>query len=132
MRLHQGRLKQCRTPQEHHRTLVELNVVEQCLNLYKTAAVQKQRLLTSKTDSGYQFLFPQIHGVVYDPGEGILRKVHSNISHEISLKQSARVYDLFESPQILKDQLKRHEERQKKLEKVDAEAAARERDLLKA
>ena len=46
-RLHKDHLDQIDNPEERHHRLVELNVVEQCLNLYKTDVVQRKRLQTS-------------------------------------------------------------------------------------
>uniref|UniRef100_A0A0C3U2B9 Carbonic anhydrase n=1 Tax=Guillardia theta (strain CCMP2712) TaxID=905079 RepID=A0A0C3U2B9_GUITC len=54
------------------RRLVELNVVEQCLNVYKTASVQKRRWETLQKDGK---ILPQIHGLVYDVANGELKKL---------------------------------------------------------
>ena len=37
-RLHKDYLDLLENEEEHHRSLVELNVIEQCLNIYKTGA----------------------------------------------------------------------------------------------
>ncbi len=55
-----------------HRRLVELNVMEQCLNLYKTNVVQ--RALRETAEDG-QYATPRIHGLVFNPSEGILHRL---------------------------------------------------------
>ena len=42
-RLHAGELDAIEDPEERHRRLVEKNVVEQCLNVFKTGVVQRRR-----------------------------------------------------------------------------------------
>jgi carbonic anhydrase len=73
-RLYKEELDAIEDDEARHRRLVELNVVEQCLNLYKTSVVQKARLETSSdpNDSG---LRPRIHGLVFDPATGKLSKI---------------------------------------------------------
>ena len=48
------------------RRLVELNVVESCLNLFKTPTVQKKRVGTYMNPD-YAFTTPRIHALVFDP-----------------------------------------------------------------
>lgn len=63
--------------------LVELNVIEQCLNLYKTGVVQRRRFEVreelQKADPAAQIddedIYPRIHGLVFDPSDGILRRL---------------------------------------------------------
>jgi carbonic anhydrase len=47
-RLHKEELDSIEDDEDRHRRLVELNVLEQCLNLYKTSVVQRKRLETPK------------------------------------------------------------------------------------
>ena len=64
-----------------HCTLVELNVVEQCLNLYKTGVVQRNRnqcreKLKAQNPGArieHEELTPRIHGLVFNPADGILK-----------------------------------------------------------
>lgn len=56
-RLHKDQLDSIKDLEERHRHLVELNVTEQCMNLYKTSVVQK-RLAASGTNGSV----PRIHG----------------------------------------------------------------------
>ncbi len=61
-------------PEQRHRKLVELNVVEQCLNLFKTGVVQRAR--KESYDKGDKpFVAPRVHGLVYNPTEGILHRL---------------------------------------------------------
>ncbi|MDB2426191.1 carbonic anhydrase [bacterium] len=61
-RLHKTTLNQIKNEEERYRRLVELNVQEQCVNLSKTAAVQK-----ASESRGLQ-----VHGWVFDMGSGKL------------------------------------------------------------
>jgi carbonic anhydrase len=65
---------------------VEVNVVEQCLNLFKTGAVQRKRMevreaLKKQLPPGgtakvrTEDIYPRIHGLVFNPAEGILKKL---------------------------------------------------------
>lgn len=49
-----------------YQRLIELNVQEQCLNLYRNPVVQRQQAQTN---------LPRIHGFVYDIANGILKKL---------------------------------------------------------
>lgn len=55
--------------------LVDLNVIEQCKNVYRTAVVQ-QRLAENDETSDKPFSFPRIHGCVYDLSTGYLKRVN--------------------------------------------------------
>jgi carbonic anhydrase len=63
-RLHREELDTIEEPVNRYRRLIELNVMEQCLNVIKTAAVQKHYM-----KHGY----PTVHGWVYDLQDGRLR-----------------------------------------------------------
>ena len=62
---------------------MELNVVEQCLNLYKTGVVQRRRnevreelkKANPNTRIDPEELTPRIHGLVFNPADGILKKL---------------------------------------------------------
>jgi carbonic anhydrase len=82
-RLHHAELKVIDTEDAKYRRLIELNVQEQCLNVIKTAAVQRQYL-----SSG----FPIVHGWVFDIKTGKL--IDLNIPFEQRLKEIQEVYDL--------------------------------------
>lgn len=92
-RLHKDELDAIQDDEERHRRLVELNVMEQCLNLYKTSVVQKKRLETH-ADESQPFACPRIHGLVFDPSTGILKKLEINYREKIT--ELHDLYDLFE------------------------------------
>uniref|UniRef100_A0A7S4U6Z7 Carbonic anhydrase n=2 Tax=Guillardia theta TaxID=55529 RepID=A0A7S4U6Z7_GUITH len=74
------------------RRLVELNVVEQCLNVYKTASVQKRRWETLQKDGK---ILPQIHGLVYDVANGELKKLPIDFSQS-DMQKLQNCFDLYE------------------------------------
>eukprot|EP00474_Spongospora_subterranea_P000605 CRZ01063.1 hypothetical protein [Spongospora subterranea] len=73
-------------PELQVRKLVELNVQEQCINLYKTATVQRSLHKTGK---------PQIHGMVYDIKDGVLHELP--VDYRECLESLDDVYGLFGS-----------------------------------
>lgn len=68
---------------DRYRSLVELNVREQCINVIKTAAVQKQWLKTRT---------PTVHGWVYDLRNGLLKDL--DLDFDDSLERIRAVYRL--------------------------------------
>jgi carbonic anhydrase len=91
-RLHRVELDAIQNEECKHRRLVELNVLEQCLNLYKTGVVQKRRLETYADPES--LTYPRIHGLVFDPATGVLKKIPIDFRNEIS--DLAGAYDLFD------------------------------------
>ena len=91
-RLHRVELDAIEDDEVRHRRLVELNVAEQCLNLYKTGVVQKRRLATYH-DPNEPITYPRIHGLVFDPATGVLCKVP--IDYRRDLEELRSTYDLF-------------------------------------
>eukprot|EP01040_Poterioochromonas_malhamensis_P010332 gene10332-11239_t len=83
---------------DRRRKLVEYNVIEQCLNVYKTAAVQKRRIetyqLIGKPGHNYSFAEPRIHAMVYEPGTGELVKLPVDFKDYV--KELRSVYDLYQ------------------------------------
>ena len=69
--------------ESRYRHLVELNVREQCMNVIKTSAVQKQWL---------EHKHPQVHGWVYDLRNGLLRDL--NLDFDDMLARIRKVYRL--------------------------------------
>ena len=75
-----------------HLTLVELNVVEQCLNLNKTGVVQRRRSEVREemkaanpgTKIPQEDLYPRIHGLVFNPANGILKTLPVNFKQRVS------------------------------------------------
>jgi len=92
-RLHQKELDAIDDPEDRHKRLVELNVVEQCLNLYKVGAVQRKRMETSK-DNKRPFSIPRIHACVFDPASGTLKEL--DVDFEAYRKELRSIYDMYE------------------------------------
>ena len=73
----------CQDDEQRHKALVELNVIEQCLNIYKTGTVQRKRIQTKnklvKAAGGNNIdeneIFPRIHGMVFNINDGSLKKI---------------------------------------------------------
>ncbi|MCD6062980.1 MAG: Carbonic anhydrase [Flavipsychrobacter sp.] len=84
-RLHEKELDTIGDEHEKYNRLVELNVVEQCRNVIKTAAVQK-----SYAANGY----PIVHGWVFDLETGLFKDL--NINFEKVLEQIQKIYNLTE------------------------------------
>ncbi len=82
-RLHKDELNAYEDQQEKFNRLVELNVEEQCLNVIKTAVVQKTYL-----DHG----FPIVHGWVFDLSTG--RLIDLNIDFAAKLRGIQEIYNL--------------------------------------
>jgi hypothetical protein len=72
-RLHRLELNAITDPEQRYRRLVELNVIEQCLNLFKTGLVQKRRVATYK--EGGEYTKPQVHACVFDPNTGDMKRL---------------------------------------------------------
>jgi carbonic anhydrase len=82
-RLHHNELDAIQDEQARYNRLVELNVQEQCINVIKTAAVQK-----SYTKNG----FPVVHGWVFGLETGIIKDLE--IDFPVILKDIQKIYDL--------------------------------------
>ncbi|PSN68319.1 carbonic anhydrase [Corynespora cassiicola Philippines] len=82
-RLHESELASIKDEEEKYNRLVELNVVEQCRNIIKTAAVQQS---FAKNE------FPVVHGWVFGFHDGLLKDL--KIDFEGELKEIQRLYDL--------------------------------------
>ena len=95
-RLHQEELNAITDVRERQRRLVELNVIEQCLNIFKTAVVQRRRLEThtmKSTDPNIKFAEPRVHAFVYEPGDGNLKRLNVDFKEYISSLQN--IYDIY-------------------------------------
>lgn len=82
-RLHEAELDAITNEHDKYNRLVELNVLEQCLNVIKTAVVQEEYI-----DDGY----PRVHGWVFDLKTGLLKDL--KFDFEGSLKKIQKIYDL--------------------------------------
>lgn len=90
-RLHRTELDVIQDPEERHRRLVELNVKEQCINLFKTGVIQRQRVQTFK--EGQPYRTPRIHACVYDPKSGDLKRL--DVDFKEYTDDLSGIYDLY-------------------------------------
>ncbi|KAH8591060.1 carbonic anhydrase family protein [Bisporella sp. PMI_857] len=86
-RLHEEELDKIEGEEDRYKRLVELNVVEQCRNVIKTAAVQQ-----SYESKGY----PIVHGWVFDLNDGLLKDL--KVDFESMLKSIKKLYNLSAGP----------------------------------
>ena len=98
-RIHHKELSQIQDEEARHRRLVELHVVEQCLNLLKIGCVQRRRMKTYM-DTG--FALPRVHALVYDPATGRVKKLSVDWKEET--REFDRIYNLY--PQGKEDEKK--------------------------
>jgi len=91
-RLHRVELDLIKDPEEKHRRLVELNTIEQCINLFKTGAIQRRRLETFR--KGCRLTTPRIHACVYDPATGYMKRLEVDFKEYID--ELHDIYDLYE------------------------------------
>lgn len=82
-RLHEAELDLIDEDEARYNRLVELNVIEQCRNIIKTAAVQQ-----SYAKNGY----PIVHGWVFGFHDGLLKDL--KIDFEAELKKVQKIYNL--------------------------------------
>jgi carbonic anhydrase len=82
-RIHKKELNAIKDERKKYDRLVELNVIEQCINIIKTAALQ-----LSYAAEGY----PLVHGWVFDIHTG--RIIDLNIDYESILKGIKEIYNL--------------------------------------
>ena len=82
-RLHKAELDAIADEDLRYRRLVELNVREQCVNIIKTAVVQKHYLRRQ---------LPTVHGWVYDLATGVIQDLE--IPFQETLDMVREIYDL--------------------------------------
>jgi carbonic anhydrase len=82
-RLHKDTLNAIGDQEGKYKKLVELNVLEQCINIIKTAALQRAYLSTG---------YPVVHGWVFDIWTGKL--IDLNIDFKSILTEVRKIYDL--------------------------------------
>ena len=82
-RLHKEELNALQDEAERYNRLVELNTEEQCINILKTAEVQKSYLKTGN---------PQVHGWIFDVSTGEL--IDLNFDFQNKLKDIQEIYNL--------------------------------------
>jgi len=86
-RMHAAELKSIENDEERGRRLVELNIQEQCINLFANPIVQKSQALTG---------LPHVHGFVYDIGVGMLKELPIDLQQK--LKPIYEVYTMYDVP----------------------------------
>ena len=89
-RLHKDYLDTIKDPEEFHQRLVELNTIEQCTNVWKSAVVQKQWEKPFK--EGQTEKLPRIHACVFDLKTGLLKKLKFNSSADLG--NLTKIYSL--------------------------------------
>ncbi|MFT3994291.1 MAG: carbonic anhydrase [Dysgonomonas sp.] len=82
-RLHQDELDAIKNDELRYRRLVEINTYEQCLNVIKTAEVQR---------AYYKKGYPRVAGWIYDLHNGMLNDLE--IDFEKELGRIRKIYDL--------------------------------------
>jgi len=82
-RLHKDELNAIQNDAERYNRLVELNTEEQCINIMKTAVVQKAYLKSG---------FPRVHGWIFDVRTGELIDLHFDFRKK--LKDIQEIYNL--------------------------------------
>ena len=90
-RLHDDEIRCLEDPEKRHRRLVELNVIEQCRNVFKTACVQRRRHETEHSRGEWAFATPRIHAFVFDPADGIVNRLDEE------LKPYEHIYSLYKN-----------------------------------
>lgn len=87
-RLHRAELEEISDMDSRRRRLVELNVREQCINLIKTAVVQRNYIARGA---------PRVHGWVYELSTGLLEDLE--IPFDELLSEVREVYRLTDIPE---------------------------------
>lgn len=108
VRLHKSELNNITDSNLLNRRLVELNVEEQCLNIFKTAVVQKRRVETYKQigveGSRITFAEPRVHAFVYEPTTGEAKMLP--VDFYAYLKDLRSVYDLYNIDKETRDEIR--------------------------
>lgn len=82
-RLYEKELDEITDDEAKYARLIELNVLEQCRNVIKTATVQ---------NSYHKHRFPIVHGWVFDLRDGLLKDL--NLDFEETLESIKKIYNL--------------------------------------
>ena len=82
-RLHKEELNGIKDEAMRYNRLTELNTVEQCINVMKTAVVQKTYLKSG---------FPEVHAWIFDVSTGALKDL--NFDFHQKLKEIQEIYNL--------------------------------------
>ena len=95
--------------------LGQLNVIEQCINLFKTGVVQRKRVETYQNPD-YAMTQPRIHAVVFDPATGKLKPLDVNFNDYID--ELHDIYDLYKVDPESKEAAKRNKKEEELKEKA--------------
>lgn len=90
VRLHQKELYSIHDMEQRVERLVELNVMEQAGNVFKTGIVQRRR---KETYTSGGVAFPRVHGLVFNPGTGALKPVP--VDFKAMVRKVSHIYDLY-------------------------------------
>lgn len=90
-RLHKETLSHISNEETRHKALVELNVVEQCLNLYKIGVIQRKRIQSEQAliaqgkdpRKHRDEIVPRIHGMVFNFHDGSLKRIPVDFEHRV-------------------------------------------------
>lgn len=85
-RLHEAELDAIPEESAKYNRLIELNVIESCRNIIKTAAIQQ---------SYQEHQFPIVHGFVFDLKDGLLKDL--KVDFEEMLEGIKKIYNLAEA-----------------------------------
>jgi len=101
-RLHRKELEKIDSLEERRRRMVELNVIEQSINVFKTRAVQKRRVQTfERLGKDYEFVQPRVHPCVYDPLTGELKRL--DVDMRELLEELIPIYSLYHTTDFDED-----------------------------
>lgn len=91
-RIHKDVISALPTAEDKHKCLVELSAIEQCYTVFKIGAVQQRRKETALASDGKN-VYPQVTAFVFDPKEGLLKKLP--VDFEKSIEGYRHIYDLY-------------------------------------
>ena len=74
---HRQELDAIENADARHRRLVDLNVIQQCINVFKAGEVQKRRAQVYE-ESEQSDISPLVHAMVFDPKSGDLKRLDVN------------------------------------------------------
>lgn len=90
-RLHHAELEAIADENARFRRVVELNVIEQCINIFKFGILQRRRKTTRDAEGK---VYPQIHALVYDISTGLLNELPLRAYFEHYSSKYSSIYEL--------------------------------------
>jgi carbonic anhydrase len=79
---HEKELDAIADPNDRYRRFVELNVIEQCINVFKFTVVQNRRKETFLEGE----MIPRVHAMIFDPKNGDLKRIPFDFSEYSDVK----------------------------------------------